>query len=216
MRKFSLKRNLTDYTKVQSFISNIIRSKKNFINKKRIRGLEYLDIGCGPNASREFVNLDYNWTPEIDVCWDLTKNALPFQENYFKGVYTEHCFEHIPFEDFKKRMKDIYRILKPEGTLRLIMPDGEMYIDIYEQRKKGESVKMPYEEGYISTMHRINGIFRNHGHQFIYDFNTVKIILEDIGFKNISKEQFRQGRNKKLLRDTEFRAVESLYVEATK
>lgn len=113
-------------------------------------------------------------------------------------------------------MKEIYRVLKPNGVLRLIMPDGEIYLDIYQKRKNGEVVKMPYEDGYISTMHRINGIFRNHGHQFIYDFNTVELILKDCGFVEIKKEQFNRGRDKHLLRDTAYRSVESLYVEAAK
>jgi len=216
MNRFSFKRKLTDYSKVQAIIGPLIRGKKSFIKNKRTRNLEYLDIGCGPNISTDFVNLDYSWTPKIDVCWDLTKNDLPFSDNRFKGIYTEHCFEHITFEEFKRNMKEIHRILKPGGTLRLIMPDGELYLDIYHSRKNGENIKMPYEEGYISTIHRINGIFRNHGHQFIYDYATVKIILEGAGFTQISKEQFKQGKDKLLLRDTEHRAFESLYVEATK
>ena len=36
------------------------------------------------------------------------------------------------------------------------------------------------------------------------------------GFKNISKESFRKGRDSRLLIDREDRVVESLYVEATK
>jgi predicted SAM-dependent methyltransferase len=216
MTKISLNRSITDYTKVQGFIGRIIRCKSFFINSNKIKKSEYLDIGCGPNINNNFVNLEYSWSPKIDVCWDLTKKELPFSSNSFKGVFTEHCFEHIPFDDFKKNMKEIYRILKPNGTLRLVMPDGEIYLDIYHKRKNGSNEKMPFEEGYISPMHRINGIFRNHGHQFIYDFETVKIILQEAGFKEITKAQFRIGRDNTLLRDTEFRADESLYVEAIK
>lgn len=216
MTKLSFKRKLTDYTKVQAFIGGLIRGKKIFIKEKRIKKLEYLDIGCGANMNEGFVNLDYSWNPKIDVCWNLTKNGLPFPDNRFKGVFSEHCFEHIPFEDFKINMKEIYRVLKPGATLRLIMPDGEIYLDIYHKRKNGENIKMPYEDGYISTMHRINGIFRNHGHQFIYDYNTVELILKDSGFEQIKKEQFNQGQNKQLLRDSAHRKIESLYIEATK
>jgi predicted SAM-dependent methyltransferase len=217
MANFSFKRNITDYAKVQVFISNIIRGKRLFMNKKRFAGLEYLDIGCGPNMSKEFVNLDYLWMPGIDICWDLTKDKLPFEDNCFKGVFSEHCFEHIPFEDFQKNMKEIYRVMKPGGTFRLSMPDGEIYMDLYNRRKNGENIRLPYEsEEYISPMHRINGIFRKYGHQFIYDFTTVEIILKDIGFKTITKETFNHGKDHMLLRDSEYRAIESLYVEAIK
>ena len=216
MTRFSLTRKLTDYTKVQVFIGGVIRGKEFWIDRKRIRDLEYLDIGCGPNVNPDFVNLDYEWRPKVDVCWDLIKKDLPFPDNRFKGIYTEHCFEHLPFNDFKKNMKEIYRVLKPGGILRLIMPDGEIYIDIYNKRKNGENIRMPYEEGYITPMHRINGIFRNHGHQFIYDFNTVKLILQEAGFNQITKEKFGQGKDKYMIQDAPHRAEESLYVEAVK
>lgn len=216
MRKFSFKKKLTDYSKIQSLIGSLIRGNTNFIKSKRIKVLEYLDIGCGNNIGEGFVSLDYSWTPKLDVCWDLTKDRLPFPDNHFKGIYTEHCYEHIPLDNFKENMSEIYRILRPGGTLRLIMPDGELYLDIYNKRKNGEDIKMPYENGYISTIHRINGIFRNHGHQFIYDYATIKIVLQNAGFNQISKVQFKQGKDKRLLRDTEWRAIESLYVEATK
>ena len=213
--KFSTDRHITDYLKVKKIISSAIRNRKLFFNS-RINVLKYLDIGCGPNPSKEFINLDYLWSRDIDVCWDLTKNELPFSTNKFEGVFTEHCFEHIPFESFKAIMKEVYRTLKKGGDLRLIMPDGEIYLDIYQNRKNGGNEKMPFENGYISLMHRINGIFRNHGHLFIYDFETVKIILQEIGFKNITKENYNHGRNNKLLRDSEWRSNESLYVEASK
>jgi predicted SAM-dependent methyltransferase len=147
---------------------------------------------------------------------DITKKKYPVTDNSLIGIYSEHCIEHIPFKDFDKNVKEFYRMLKPGGVLRLVTPDGGIYIDIYERRKKGENIKMPYEDGFITPMARINGIFRNHGHQFIYDFETIKNVLEQNRFKDIKQESFRQGRDKNMLFDTEYRAIESLYVECTK
>ena len=216
MTKFSLKRGITDYAKVQALIARIIRGKKMFSKIRKAEELQYLDIGCGPNINPDFVNLDYQWKPNIDVVWDITKKELPFASDTFKGIFTEHCFEHIPLEDFKKNAKIIFRILKPGGTFRFIVPDGELYLGVYNRKINGENVSMPYEEGYMSPMHRINGIFRNHGHLFIYDFQTVSLILEEAGFRDIKKEKYNSGRDAKLLKDTEWRSIESLYVEASK
>jgi predicted SAM-dependent methyltransferase len=215
MRKITLSRPITDYTKIQFFIGHLIRCNPFFMRKKSANK-EYLDIGCGPNVNDRFVTLDYVWSRKIDVCWDLTKKPLPFKTESFIGVYSEHCFEHIPLESFIANMTEIYRVLKPGGTFRLIMPDGELYLDIYQRKKAGEKISMPFEEGYLSPMHRINGIFRKYGHQFIYDFDTVEKILKKSGFSAIKKETYRNGRDKNLLYDSESRAIESLYVEATK
>ncbi|MEP6951266.1 MAG: methyltransferase domain-containing protein [Ginsengibacter sp.] len=216
MTQLSLKRPITDYTKVQTFIGNVIRNKKSFISKRRLQNKKYLDIGCGPNAHENFINLDYQWSPKIDICWDFTKKNLPFDDNYFEGIYTEHCLEHITLNQCEAGMKEFYRVLKVNGILRIVVPDGELYLDSYYRKKNGEDISLPYEEGYISPIARVNGIFREHGHQFIYDFYTFKLLLEKAGFKNIFKVEFGIGKNKELILDTEYRKIESLYIEAYK
>jgi predicted SAM-dependent methyltransferase len=214
--RFSFKRKLTSYNKVQVFASAFIRSSPLFIRRRRIKDLRLLNVGCGSNTEAQFVNLDYQWSPQVDICWDITRKPYPIESASLEGIYTEHCLEHIGLTECERNLEEFYRMLKPGGNLRIVVPDGELYLDIYERRKKGESVLLPYENGYITPMARINGIFRDFGHQFIYDFATVKKLLEKTGFRDVKKESFRKGRDQRLLVDTEARAIESLYVEATK
>lgn len=210
MRKFS------SYAKVQYVVSFLIRGNTAFNRTRKNGTTKLLNVGCGPNPRPEFINLDYLWNPNIDICWDIAKKPYPLPSASLEGIYTEHCLEHIEFKNMKENLREFYRLLKPEGVLRVVMPDGEIYLDIYQRRKQGSKELMPYEEGYISPMARINGIFRNHGHKFIYDFETMKRLMEEVGFKDIKKCSYRSGRDQRLLIDQEWRQVESLYVEATK
>lgn len=89
MTKFRLNRNITDYAKVQTFISYFIRNKDIQL-KKNLEHKKYLDVGCGPNAHDNFVNLEYAWTPKIDICWDITTKKYPLEDNRFEGIFTEH------------------------------------------------------------------------------------------------------------------------------
>lgn len=216
LKKFSFKRHISSYAKVQYTVSALIRGNSFFLAKKKIQKSKLLNVGCGPYPHPDFINLDYHWNRDIAICWDITKKAYPLPTSSIEGIYTEHCLEHISFAEFEENIKEFYRMLAPGGTVRIIMPDGELYIDIYQRKKNGETVKMPYEEHYISPMARINGIFRNHGHKFIYDFVTVKRIMEKAGFKNIVKESFGHGRDPRLLIDMQWRSDESLYVEGVK
>lgn len=210
-------RAITSYTKVQIFIGALIRGRHCFVRAGTFKNLDYLDVGCGPFVNQTvFVNLDYEWRPGVQVCWDIVKQSYPFPENRFRGIYTEHCLEHIGLDDLKKNLAEFHRLLKPGGRVRIVVPDGELYFDLYQKQKQGENVKMPYQEFYISPMARINGLFRNHGHQFIHDFNTLKILLAEAGFKDIEKCGFMQGADQALLKDSEYRRNESLYVEACK
>jgi predicted SAM-dependent methyltransferase len=213
---FSFRRSITSYHKVQTVASAFIRSRPLFIRRGRIKDLVLLNVGCGPNPEKEFINLDSHWSPEVDICWDIAKRPYPIASSSLEGIYTEHCLEHIEFRDCEQNLREFYRMLKPSGNVRIVMPDGEMYLDIYQRRKNGEKVLMPYEEGFITPMARINDIFRSFGHRFIYDFATLKELLERSGFGDVKKETYRKGRDRRLLIDTESRAVESLYVEATK
>ena len=206
---------ITEYYKVQRFWSGLIRNKGYQVSKK-LDGKDYLDVGCGNNTDPSYVNLDYFWNPGMDVCWDITRKALPFPEGRFSGIYTEHCLEHIALADCERNLKEFHRVLKPGGRLRVIVPDGEMLFGIYHERRNGGTRKMPHESGYSTMMQCINGVFRNHGHQFIYDFETMRLLLERNGFKNVEKMSFQKGHDPRLIKDTASRSEESLYVEAVK
>ena len=209
-------RKLTSYSKVQAWIGSIVRCRPVFNRTKKNGTAKLLNVGCGPYPKPEFINLDYTWNPNIDICWDITRKPYPLESGSLEGIYTEHCLEHIEFKDMKENLKEFYRLLRPGGVVRIVMPDGEIYLDIYQRRKQGATELMPFEEGYISPMARINGIFRNHGHRFIYDFETMKRLMEEVGFKNIKKCSYRNGADQRLLIDQEWRSPESLYVEAIK
>jgi hypothetical protein len=79
---------------------------------------------------------------------------------------------------------------------------------------------MPYmhddarEDGLYSPVMSVNRVFREHGHQFIYDFPILAAMLDKVGFTQVRKVSFRTGADPSLLLDTPHRAIESLYIEA--
>jgi predicted SAM-dependent methyltransferase len=209
-------RSFTSYTKVQIAIGALIRGRSMFVHPNKFSELKYLDVGCGPFVNTDtFVNLDYEWRPGVQVCWNL-QQLLPFPDTRFQGIFTEHCLEHLSLEDGARVIAEFHRVLMPGGRVRIVVPDGELYFDFYKRQKAGETVKMPFQEFYISPMARINGLFRNHGHQFIYDFDTFEVLLSKAGFKEIRKCAYKTGIDPVLLKDSEYRSNESLYVEAVK
>lgn len=219
--KLSLKRPVTSYSKVKRLIASVRRIRTFYTSRKEIDQKEYLDLGCGPNTHSDFINLDDRWRPEIDVCWDLTR-GLPLRSQSVRGIFTEHCLEHLPFEAVDYVLSECWRVLRPDGTIRIVVPDGELYLTRYARIAEGEKgIELPNSEddsygGLYSPIMSVNRIFRAHGHRFIYDFDTFRQLLTKNDFMNVEKESFGSGRDQKLLIDTESRAVESLYVEASK
>jgi predicted SAM-dependent methyltransferase len=182
-------------------------------------GVQYLNIGCGPKPVLGFVNLDYQWTPEIDICWDITR-GIPFPPKQFAGIFSEHCLEHITRPQAMLVIKEFFRLLKPGGTARLIVPDAELYIDCYVRHRDGRDVVLPYGSDSVTAdytpLMALNRVFRDHGHAYAYDYRDLSAVLSATGFIRIERSGYKQGRDPRLLIDSEDRAPESLYVEASK
>jgi predicted SAM-dependent methyltransferase len=211
--KIRLGRPLSSYAKIQMTIAWALRNRKVFATLPKHGA--YIDIGCGPNRADAFYSIDYCWRPGLDLCWDVTR-GLPFAAEFVRGIFTEHCVEHITYNDFVNLAREFHRVLLPGGTARIIVPDGELYV-----RQYLEGGPIPYGQddmvsGIYTPFMSVNRIFYEHGHRFIYDFETLHAILTRIGFRNVERSAFRQGRDPRLLIDAENRAIESLYVEATK
>jgi len=65
-------------------------------------------------------------------CWDL-RRGIPFQRT-FDGVYHSHVLEHLDREDAPGFLAEWFRVVKPGGILRVVVPDFELlarsYLDI--------------------------------------------------------------------------------------
>lgn len=221
------KRPLNSYGRIQRIVGDIIRNKRWFIDSNNLSQKSLLNVGCGSNVFPEFINLDYNWRPGIDICWNIER-GLPLANGSLLGIFSEHCLEHVGYWACVDVLKEFFRILAPGGVVRIIVPDAGLYLTLYGKSVQGELVRFPYvdesgladreEDGKIkfTPMMAVNRIFRGYGHMFAYDFETLASMLAYSGFKNIEKVEYRKGRYEALLIDSELRAPQSLYIEAAK
>ena len=91
--------------------------------------------------------------------------------------------------------------------------------DYYLRARAGEEVKFPYADYPLAPdftpMVPMNRVFREHGHLYAYDAQTMCALLLQAKFKEPGKTKFMEGRDPQLLVDSPSREIESLYVEAT-
>ena len=102
-----------------------------------------VNLGCGPIyvESEEWVNLDYSLTGESVKKADLLRR-LPFPEQSVSLVYSSHFLEHVPRTSVPAFLKECYRILEPDGRIRLVLPDLEnMAREYLSTRESGEDEK---------------------------------------------------------------------------
>jgi predicted SAM-dependent methyltransferase len=87
--------------------------------------LPYLNLGCGVTFHKSWTNIDFVAEAEEVIAHNLL-DGIPVSDNHFQVVYHSHILEHFSKTKAKDFMKECYRVLKPGGTLRVVIPDLEM------------------------------------------------------------------------------------------
>ena len=94
--------------------------------------LNYLNVGCGSKFHKDWVNVDMT-SNSTDVIAANLLNGLPFPDESFDVVYHSQVLEHIPKEKAYNFIKECFRVLKPEGIIRVVVPDFENIVDEYKK-----------------------------------------------------------------------------------
>lgn len=105
------------------------------INSKPYRKLfkkgekKVVDLGCGPIEDSYRTNegdvLRVDIREEVNPDYRCDLRNLPFANNYFDVVFSSHCLEHFPRNEVLKVVDEMVRVMKPDGELRLILPNIE-------------------------------------------------------------------------------------------
>lgn len=86
-------------------------------------GYTFLNLGCGSVYFPEWNNSDL--LPGRNVYAHDLSNPLPWPEDTFDAVYSSHILEHLTPEAGQNLIAEKYRVLKPGGTCRVVVPDLE-------------------------------------------------------------------------------------------
>ena len=81
-----------------------------------------LNLGCGNKLIEGAVNHDlHKHRSEIDITWDLNDLPWPWEDESFDFINSSAVFEHLAIDLFAC-MVECWRILKPEGIVRIKLP----------------------------------------------------------------------------------------------
>ena len=92
--------------------------------------MKYLNLGCGLRFHPDWTNIDSDSSSPYVQDYDLQK-GIPFQDNFFDVVYHSHLLEHFPKHKATDFMIECFRVLKPGGTIRIVVPDLEQIAKLY-------------------------------------------------------------------------------------
>jgi predicted SAM-dependent methyltransferase len=182
-------------------VCNDRRITRNYFASKSAKKLH---IGSGAHHLVGWLNTDLYPQGKNTIYLDATK-VFPFNESTFDYVFSEHMIEHIPYPDGLWMLAECYRVLKPNGKIRIACPDLKAIIDFYNPKKTSKQLEyirwtvdkftpgLPYEDTFV-----INDFFRNWGHQFLYDEKTMRSAMETIGFENVIRKEMKESNDSQL------------------
>lgn len=92
--------------------------------------MKYLNLGCGNRFHPAWINVDFVSTGAGVIAHNLNE-GIPFPDNSFDVVYHSHVLEHFAKDDAPGFLKECYRVLKPGGIIRMVIPDLEQIVRVY-------------------------------------------------------------------------------------
>lgn len=188
-----------------------------------------LNLGSGPYRYPGWLTADA-FKSEADI-YVNARSGMPFDDNTFDVIYSEHMLEHIEVDYIPRLLEEIHRVLKPGGLFRVTVPDLEIHANNYVS--KNDAFFKPIIDKYQARLDkqrekywliRSNGgafmsraVRRFYRHRWMYDFETLSGCLQEVGFK----ETIKQSCGKSVVKeagemDRPDREFETLYIDAIK
>jgi len=148
---------------------------RNVLLKRLPDGRALINLGCGTHMHPAWNNIDFSvysrlrrhmWLvlflrrlglisperftqfSEVDpgiIPWNL-RRGIPFGDKTFDVVYHSHLLEHIDREVALAFLVECYRVLRPSGVIRVVVPDLEKWANAYAQSLSIRSIDNCVEE----------------------------------------------------------------------
>lgn len=142
-----------------------------------------LHLGCGYKKLDGFVNVDIRPETKCDVIDDVA-TLKEFKNNSVEMIYACHILEHFGRESYMDVLKRWAEVLERGGILRISVPDLYKVSELHYTKKYTLKQLMGFLYGgqnYSENFHYVG-----------FDFDTLKEDLEDLGFVDIKRWDWRE------------------------
>ena len=169
-----------------------------WVIKRKRKVQEYIDthkvkklhIGAGPNMLKDWLNTNIMPITNEDIFLDASIR-FPFDGNTFDCISINQSIEYLKYNQSKHCLNECFRVLKPDGKIRIITVNLENFIKIYSKKDPTKEEKdyikfvidscMP-DIGIYKNAFIMNSLFSRLNYKFIHDYESLNDMLEKIGF----------------------------------
>jgi len=182
----------------------------------------YINLGSGGDSFSGFIGIDFFGDPTAYGA-DL-RYPLLIDDDTVDGIFTEHTLEHLTYDEDARLLQECFRILKPGGRIRVVLPDVSLFAKHYAAGDTAwfaqweQLVLAPRGRKLVSPMTAISFVTQEFGHRSAWDMTTVERFLTAAGFTDVIACRYGSGTDPMLVKDNSSpdRTFLSLYAEAVK
>lgn len=200
-----------------------------------------LHLGCGLNVVEGWLNVDGSWNARLakyprlrralaaahvipreaaKVEWrgDLrildVRDPLPFATGSYDAIYASHLLEHLYLDDALRLLRECFRVLRPGGVLRLVVPDLKAIVREYNGEQPfynsatGDFATMPAADRmnrrllFRGAMPAQGNVFMRvyaalkdfQTHKWMYDGDSLVAHVRSVGFAEAAERGFCESR----------------------
>jgi predicted SAM-dependent methyltransferase len=136
-------------------------------------------LGAGKRQfGEDWISIDKADFPHIKYK-DVTK--LPFRNNEVSLCYASHLLAYFDRQEIVPILNEWKRVLRPGGILRLATPDFDAIGNLIVLNKYSL-------DAFLGPLYgRMDCNDKTIYHKTVYNFESLKYLLEEVGFKNVKK-----------------------------
>lgn len=111
------------------------------------------------------------------------RNGIPVATGVADCIFSAHCFEHLTYEELAKLLKECRRVIRPDGCMRIVIPDTETLTFDYHN-KPGLASYDEMNDGCAKAPTFAGKLWAllGQGHSSFLDEETLFMMLEETGW----------------------------------
>jgi SAM-dependent methyltransferase len=177
--------------------------------------IKRLNWGCGGAGEPGWINSDQKEGPGIDIRCDI-RGGLPLDADSIDYAVGIHALPEVPYPELVPVLAELRRVLKPQGTLRLSLPDLDKGIQAYLHKDKSYFLIPDEEVQSIGGKLIVQLIWYGYS-RTLFTFDFIYEVLVKAGYSQVSQCLYQQTNSAfPGIVELDNRENESLFVEAVK
>lgn len=180
-----------------------------------VAGPRRMNWGCGSWTEPGWINCDQKEGPGVDISCDI-REGLPLEDGALDYVVSIHALPEVPLPDLVPVLRELRRVLRPGGTLRLALPDLDRGIAAY-QRGDRDYFLIRDEDARSMGAKLITQMLWYGYSRTLFTHDFIAEQLERAGFAGITRCAYRRTASAHPgIVELDNREDESLFVEAVR